>query len=159
MNDMQTYQADVNDWVVKCFGEEAARDNATRAARFLEEALELFQALNMGKADAMTLVDYVYNRPIGEVRQEVGGILVTLMALCTACGVDASDAAVAELARVNLKVDKIRAKQASKPAGVLPKVVDESEVMRYHLEALRESLLRSGDVETLRKISGIKVGG
>jgi hypothetical protein len=52
-----------------------------RAYRFFEEASELFQAMGMTKDDAYKIVDYVYGRPVGEKSQEVGGVMVTLLAL------------------------------------------------------------------------------
>ena len=64
---------------------------------------------------AHQLVDYTYGRPVGEARQEVGGVVTTLSALCSAQGIDMHDAAEAELARIWTKIDVIRAKQAAKP--------------------------------------------
>jgi uncharacterized protein len=65
----------------------------------------------------LALVQYVFGRDVGEPRQEVGGVMVTLAAACNAIGIDMDAAATAELARVWTKVDAIRAKQAAKPVG------------------------------------------
>lgn len=54
-----------------------------RAYRFFEEAGELFQAMGMGREDAIKVVDYVYGRPVGEVSQEIGGVMITLLALAS----------------------------------------------------------------------------
>ena len=73
----------------------------------------------------MQLVDYVYNRPAGEVWQEVGGVMVTLAALCLAHEIDMHLAAEVELHRIWGKIEQIRKKQAAKPLhGPLPGATD-----------------------------------
>jgi hypothetical protein len=109
------FQARVDDWLIACFGETIARDRIERNHRFIEESLELVQANGCAASEAHQLVDYVYGRPIGELHQEVGGVMNTLAALCLASGVNLNEAAETELARVWTKVEKIRAKQAAKP--------------------------------------------
>jgi hypothetical protein len=69
----------------------------------------------MTRSEAHQLVDYTYDRPIGELKQEVGGAMVTLAALCLAMRIDMYAAAEAELARIWTKVEAIRIKQANKP--------------------------------------------
>jgi hypothetical protein len=113
----RSYQARVADWVVACFGPEVAGDRVERNHRFLEEAVELVQALGCSREDAHTLVDYTFDRPKGDVAQEVGGVLVTLAALCSAAGVEMVGAGEVELDRVGPLIEKIRAKQSSKPHG------------------------------------------
>lgn len=108
-------QARVYEWAKACFGDAAAQDSTERNHRYLEEALELVQANGCTQSEAHQLVDYVFGRPIGETRQEVGGTLLTLAALCAAIGIDMDEAGEAELARVWTKFDQIRAKQAAKP--------------------------------------------
>lgn len=98
-----------------CFGEMIADDREERNHRFLEEALELVQACGCTASEAHQLVDYVFDREIGEQRQEVGGVMVTLAALCLANALDMHDAGEVELARIWTKVEAIRAKQAAKP--------------------------------------------
>lgn len=98
-----------------CFGAMIAGDREERNHRFLEEALELVQACGCTASEAHQLVDYTYGRPTGEPPQEVGGVMVTLAALCLANGLDMHAAGEAELARVWTKVEQIRAKQAAKP--------------------------------------------
>jgi hypothetical protein len=109
------FQARVDGWLLRCFGEEIARDKAERNHRFLEEALELAQSIDCTKSEAHQLVDYVFDRPAGEPAQECGGVMVTLAALCLANGLDMKEAGEKELARVWGKIDKIREKQANKP--------------------------------------------
>lgn len=99
----------------KCFGEEIANDCTERNHRFLEEALELVQACDCTVSEAHQLVDYVFNRPTGEKNQEVGGVMVTLAALCLAQDLDMHESGNTELERIWTKVDQIREKQAAKP--------------------------------------------
>lgn len=109
------YQANVDKWMQECFGNEVTMDRACRCHRFVEESIELAQACNLHKADVLMLVDYVYDRPVGEMPQEVGGVAVTLAALCTSFQQNMMDAAEAELNRVWQKIDKIRIKHQTKP--------------------------------------------
>jgi hypothetical protein len=109
------FQARVQPWMMACFGAMIAGDREERNHRFLEEALELVQSCGCTASEAHQLVDYVFGRPVGEPAQEVGGVMVTLAALCLANGLDMHDAAETELARIWTKVEAIRAKQAAKP--------------------------------------------
>lgn len=104
-------------WCYACFGKTTALDKTERNWRFLEESLELVQSLGGTKEDALKMVDYVFGRPPGETRQEVGGVMVTLAALCNANDIDLMTAAVDELERVctHEMIEKIRIKHASKP--------------------------------------------
>lgn len=64
-----TFQDRVHAWVSECFGEKSAHDRTERTHRFLEESIELAQALGCTEAEVMQLVRYVYSRPAGEVAQ------------------------------------------------------------------------------------------
>lgn len=112
-----TFQQRVQPWLLECFGAEIAADRVERNHRFLEESLELVQALGCTASEAHQLVDYVFGRPVGDPPQEVGGVMVTLAALCLASGLDMHDAGEVELGRISAPelVAKIRAKQAAKP--------------------------------------------
>lgn len=110
-----SYQARVHAWILHCFGAAIGADRVERNHRFLEEALELVQSGGCTASEAHQLVDYVYGRPVGDLSQEVGGVMNTLAALCTAHDVDMQGAAEAEMVRVWGMSDRIRAKQAAKP--------------------------------------------
>lgn len=112
-----TFQQRVHPWLLECFGAEIAADRVERYHRFLEESLELVQSLGCTASEAHQLVGYVFGRPVGEPAQEVGGVMVTLAALCLANGLDMHDAGEVELTRISVPelVAKIRAKQAAKP--------------------------------------------
>jgi len=121
-----SFQSRVHKWLLACFGAEIAAHKLERSHRFFEEAVELVQALDMPRDHAHMLVEYVYNRPLGEPRQEVGGVKLTLAALCSANGLDEVEDGETELARVWTKVEQIRAKQATKPKhSPLPMHVDD----------------------------------
>jgi hypothetical protein len=111
------FQERVQPWMTACFGSEISADRVERNDRFTEESLELGQACGMTRDRVLMLVDYVYGRPVGEPAQEVGGVMVTLAALCLAHGMDMHEAAEVELARIWTKVEAIRAKQQTKPRG------------------------------------------
>lgn len=109
------FQARVDPWLLACFGEAIARDRQERSHRLLEEVLELVQTADCTASEAHQLVDYVFARPVGEMDQEIGGVMNTLAAFCLAHGHDMAEAGERELARVWTKIEKIRAKQAAKP--------------------------------------------
>lgn len=87
------------DFVAIAFGV-ASMAPEERAARFLEEALELVQALGMSAVDADRLLSHVYSKPRGDAVQEAGGVGITLLALASACGFSADRAERQELERV-----------------------------------------------------------
>src|SRR5258708_2977034 len=82
------FQDRVRDWTLCCLGGEKTRDPVNRSFRFLEEALELVQVTGCTREEAHQLVDYVFERPVGELVNEMGGALLTLVALATAMKLD-----------------------------------------------------------------------
>jgi hypothetical protein len=120
------YQFRVFGWVCACFGLRIAEDPDERNERFLEEALELVQARGMTRERAQARLDEVFGRNhVGQTFQEVGGVMVTLAALCHADRTDLITAAEAELSRVWGKVEEIRSKQRRK-AGALTEGMPDS---------------------------------
>jgi len=109
------FQLAVHRWVLRCFGPEIADDPVERNHRLVEEAIELAQSCGATADQCHRLVDYVFSRPPGETRQEVGGVMLTLAALCSAHDIDMHEAGTAELVRAWECMDKIRAKQITKP--------------------------------------------
>jgi hypothetical protein len=112
-----SFQSRVRDWLIACFPPAAVGDRKERVHRFLEEALELAQATGCSKVEALELVDYVFARKIGDPRQEVGGVMVTLAGLCHVANIDLEAAAEAELNRNWSRIDLIRTKQACRPVN------------------------------------------
>lgn len=117
--EMREYQKKVSAWLIDCFGLDIAIDQQERCFRFMEESLELVQSIGMTKDQVLQLVDYTFSRHQGEPAQEVGGVIVTLNALCFASKIDLKDCADNELGRIIEKIDKIRAKHFSKPQNIV----------------------------------------
>ena len=123
-----SFQDRVNEWMQTCFGPVVTGDGHERNYRFLEEALELVQACGASYDDCHMLVDYVFSRPVGDKAQEVGGVAVTLAALCNAQGLSVEQCSEDELSRVWANIERIRVKQANKPIrSPLPGSVDDDE--------------------------------
>ena len=123
---VRPFQARVQPWMLGCFGAKIAADMSERCHRLFEESGEACQSKGMTRSEAHQLVDYTWDRPVGEPRQEVGGVMVTLAAFCLAAGIDMHEAGEAELARISdpETMAKIRAKQAAKPKhSPLPEAV------------------------------------
>lgn len=116
-----SFQERADRWLLACFGTKIARDKVERNHRFIEEALELVQACDCSKEEVLKAVDYVFDRPRGEIDQEVGGVMNTLTALCSAHEIELEDAADRELERCWDRIEKIREKQKAKP-GFSPSV-------------------------------------
>ncbi|MBF6043428.1 hypothetical protein H8F22_31555 [Pseudomonas sp. P154a] len=113
-----SFQSRVAPWLVECFGDAIAQDTQERNQRFLEEALELVQACSLTSDEAHQLVDYVFGRDVGEQSQEVGGVMVTLAALCYANSLAMHQSGEVELDRISSPdvMARIREKQKTKPA-------------------------------------------
>jgi hypothetical protein len=112
------YQERVGRWMDACFPRALYGDMTQRCDRFLEESLELLQAMGYDRGRVATLVEYVWGRPVGHAPQEVGGTVVTLAALCWVAGMDMQGEADRELARIERPeiMAKIQAKQQAKNA-------------------------------------------
>lgn len=92
-----------------------------RARRFFEEAGELAQAAGMTEDEAIAMVRYTWARPVGDVRQEVGGVMVCLYGLAETYGIDVDFEERHEIDRIHAPdfIEKIHAKHQSKiDAGV-----------------------------------------
>ena len=85
-------------WACDAFGVE----EATSVCQ-LEEAIELAQAAAVPRKTVHELMIYVYDRDPGELTQEVGGVSVTLLALCAALGVSADGVESDEVRRIMSK--------------------------------------------------------
>ncbi len=110
-----TFQQAVRILLGLVFPKELIESKAERNHRFLEEALELVQSAGCTAEQAHKLVDYVFGRPVGDTPQEVGGVMITLAALCSVHNLDMDAVALDELDRAGLKINNIREKQKLKP--------------------------------------------
>lgn len=113
-----SFQARVSTWMEQCFLPSLYSNMTERGDRLLEEVLELLQSKGYDPTRVGTLVNYVWNRPMGEPSQEVGGVMVTLAGYCWIAGLDMHECGDTELARINRPevMAKIRAKQEAKNA-------------------------------------------
>lgn len=114
------YQWREREWVVAAFGEQVSDDPGERCMRLLEETVELMQAMGLREEDAARMVKHVYSRPVGDVRQEIGGVVCCLSALASQQNIDWMEAAEDELASTWLKIEKIRAKQQTEKLHATP---------------------------------------
>jgi hypothetical protein len=112
-------QHKVATWANEVLGD-SATDVPERALRFVEEALELAQAVGVDVETAHKLVDYVFGRPAGEPAQEIAGSMVTLYAAASALGIDADEAFYAELSRIQrpVVIERVRRRQHEKRAAL-----------------------------------------
>ena len=93
-------QAIITNWARMAFGEAEATGIPQRGLRLLEEAIEAFQACGGDEAIAHQLVKYVFERPPGQIGQELGGVAVTVLALAAAAGLSADEEECREVHRV-----------------------------------------------------------
>ena len=90
-------------WCAEAFGADHAASPTQRGVRLLEEAIELYQAVGGDRALAHKLLDFVFDRPVGAVAQEIGGTSLCLLALAAACGLSAETEEKREVERVLAK--------------------------------------------------------
>lgn len=114
----KTFQLRVHEWVVDCFGKKSAFLVRERFDRFIEESVEFAQSFHISKEDVQRMVDYVYSeKEPGNPVQELGGVMVTLAALCESVGLDMNGSGEMELERIKDSIESIRAKNKTKPRG------------------------------------------
>lgn len=82
MSSMETLTRIVYDWGMRCFGSDQMHNRQLRALRLLEEAVECAQAAGVPQQLAALQVQRVYERPHGDLGQELGGVLLTSCAMC-----------------------------------------------------------------------------
>lgn len=116
--DMILYQERIKSWMLSTFGEKVLNDKKERSHRFAEEALELLQATGYTKEELQTMIEYVYNRPVGDVRQEIGGTIHCLSALCTTHHITMSHEALTVMHYCEKNAAKIREKHFNKPDAI-----------------------------------------
>lgn len=93
-------------------------DESGRPLRLLEEATEAAQAAGVGHAQAGSLLDHVYGRPVGDVAHEIGACGIALLALAESVGIDADVAEVIEGRRV-MSMDHTGSVERKRVAGIL----------------------------------------
>lgn len=93
-------------WGHMCFGMTAMSSVLQRGIRFFEEACEATQAAGVTREMAHKQVDYVWDRPVGELEQEIGGCEIGILCLADAAGLDADLCGQMEVSRVLSKPPK-----------------------------------------------------
>jgi 3-hydroxyacyl-CoA dehydrogenase len=93
-------------------------DKRTRLLRFIEEAMELVQAGGLTREEIDCVKMMVFNRPAGELAQEIGGVMVTLYLVAERHGLDVEEEEDREIARIHTPevMEKCRRRQAEKKA-------------------------------------------
>lgn len=116
-----TFQRRVAAWVLEVLGEKTAQNAQERSLRTAEEVLELAQACRVSREVLHRLVDYVFERPVGDAAQEISGVLVTLYSTADALGISADEALEAELLRIQQPevMEKVRRRQSEKREALL----------------------------------------
>lgn len=120
-------QKRIGRWVVETLGQENQEaglsplaNTMERCDRFIEEAVELGQAVGLSAELIHKRVDYVFSRSPGSIKQEIGGAMLTLYAAAESLGVDAAEEVYKEVVRVETPEvrDKVRRRQAEKREAV-----------------------------------------
>lgn len=137
----RTTQERVASWAKECFGYDLLMDHTERASRHLEEAAETIQAAGLSRGAAHQIIDMVFDKAPGDIRQEIAGSMVTLLALAEAFAVDASAEVDREIERIWDNLDKIREKQKTKPRFKF----NEQDPIRIDLANIIVRLLRFSD--------------
>lgn len=106
---MKNWQEMIGKWVRKTFGDESM-NTRERNLRFLEEAVELVQSHNITHEEASRIVARVYIKPVGNPVQEMGGVMVTLLALAECQRYDTHECLMREWDRIRNPDDQLKAK-------------------------------------------------
>lgn len=102
-------------WANATFGAETADITGERIRRFLEEAIELAQAVGLEQEEVENMVEYVFARPAGAVAREIGQVGVSLLALAEHLNVNAEHEERTEFERIiSLPADHWQARQNAK---------------------------------------------
>lgn len=119
------FQDKIRKFVVDTFGLELADSKEERCHRFAEESLELLQACGYTKDQLQNIIEYVYSRPVGDEVKEVGGVMATLAALCSAIGTDMIKQAGNEAKRAVRNAQYIKLKHNGKPDSIKDMMLNE----------------------------------
>lgn len=114
----ETRQRVVANWCADAFGHDQASSLPQRGIRHAEEAIEAAQAAGVPRDMLHRLVDHIFDRPPGELHQEIGSSGLTLLALAQAAGLYADQEEAREIARVLVKpVSHFTARNEAKNAA------------------------------------------
>lgn len=113
-----TFQSQAGAWMGTAILPSRNSAIITRGDRLAEEVFELLQSQHYPRERLRMLEDYVFNRPIGEPGQEMGGVMLTLACYGEVAGLNMHLEGYRELARVNRPdvIARIKKKQESAAA-------------------------------------------
>lgn len=92
-------QQEVLDWATEMFGP-VARNLDERGARLAEEAIEVAHTAGVPIEVIIKIAERIYTKPKGEMRSEIGGVALTLDAICALVGTNPDWEAMQEFDRV-----------------------------------------------------------
>lgn len=101
--------------VKKAFTKEQLEDESLYDNHMFEEFIELMQARGKSREEVYWMVDQVFAKPKGEVRQEVAGVFNTLLAFCHFHQIDPIGVANEDLDKVEENLEEFIKKQNQKP--------------------------------------------
>lgn len=109
--DTADIQKRIRRWIETRLGT-GAMNPRERALRCVEEVAELAQSLNVSLEEFERIGQHVWAKPIGDVRQELGGAALTLLGCADGVGELLGQAAIRELERIeSLPPEKFRRRQ------------------------------------------------
>ena len=111
------FQTTAEQWFYKCFPSHNIKSlKKERSLRFAEESIELLQATGLSKEQVLAIVDSVYNKPSGDVLDELGDALLAINLLACSENISTHIAAAWCMARVSTDsaINIIRKKQEGK---------------------------------------------
>lgn len=100
MSERDTRQEQVRDWCAAAFGEDHANSIPQRGIRLLEEAIELAQAAGCEREMCHKLLDHIFDKPAGDIMQELGSVGTTTLAFAAAAHLSADGCEKMEVERV-----------------------------------------------------------
>lgn len=95
----------IYDWCARVFGEPHAASVAQRGIRLAEEAIEAAQAAGCEREMLHQLVDHIFEKPAGDLFQELGGVSVCALVMAESVGISLDSCEVCEIDRVTSKPD------------------------------------------------------
>lgn len=101
------------------WGAENATNPQERLFRMAEEFIELLRAagLSWNQLGMISTREY-FDKPVGELEQEVGGATSTLLAFANSRGIDVEEQVLLDLSNLLENKEAARAKHAAKPASM-----------------------------------------
>lgn len=114
MASLRFYQSTVRDWVIRTFGFAVYADKQERAERVAEEAVEVVQAAGLSRERMHQIVDWIYSKEPGDLKREIGGLLIPLSALASVHKIELEETVNTEVMIAGTNSIRIAAKNLRK---------------------------------------------